>query len=117
LENRAREFVIAAKDSDPGIKASVGFVLVKHGKILKDGCEVLPICFVPVKNGDNWAPLYELFATRVKSLQGLDWLGQFQSEDAKFYNQWFKLAGLPQLAQDYQAYAAARANAEARVTT
>jgi hypothetical protein len=111
LENRARDFVLAAKDSYPGAKTAIGFVVVKQGKLLKDGREILPICFVPAKNGDNWASLFELFIKRVKSLHGQDWLGQFQTEDAKFYGEWFKLAGLPQLALDYQAFAAANAKA------
>ncbi len=106
LENRARDFILAAKNSDPSVKAAIGFVTVKQGRILKDGCDVLPLCFIPAMNGDNWERLFTPLAERVKSLQGQDWLGQFTVDDTGFYLQWFKLAGLPQLAADYQAYAA-----------
>jgi hypothetical protein len=108
LENRAREFILAAKDSDPSRKTTIGYVSVNHGKILKDGREVLPLCFIPVPNGNNWSSLFPLFTRRVESLKGQDWLGQFEDNDMTFHIEWFQRAGLQDLANDCQAYAASK---------
>jgi hypothetical protein len=108
LENRAREFIMAAKDSDPRRKTEIGYIAVSHGKILKDGREVIPLCFIPVQNGGNWQRLFGLFAQRVVSLKGQDWLGQFEDEDTNFYAEWFEKAGLQHLAKDCQAYAVSK---------
>ncbi len=108
LENRARAFIIEAKDSDSTRKKQIGYVAVKHGKIVKDGREVLPLCHIPVKKGDNWKALFPVFGDRVASLGGQDWLGQFEGDDTAFYLKWFKAAGLHHLVQDYKALASVK---------
>ncbi len=105
LENRARSFIVEAKDSDQGLKKKIGYVVVKDGRIIKDGREVLPLCHIPVKKGDNWRALFPVFADRVASFSGQDWLGQFEDDDMVFYQKWFQAAGLAHMVKDYQALA------------
>jgi hypothetical protein len=104
LQTRARTFVVEAKDSDPSLKSKIGYIEVKLGSIQKNGREVLPLCFIPSKKGDNWKKLYTVFAERVAEVDGFDWLGQYESEDSAFYRRWFEEAGLAELATDYVAY-------------
>jgi hypothetical protein len=110
LQTRARSFVIEAKDSDPSLKAKIGYIEVKLGSILKDGREVMPLCFVPAKKGDNWKKLFSVFGERVAAMNGLDWLGQYEGEDSIFYQRWFVEAGLNTLAADHRAYLAAKSS-------
>ncbi len=108
LQTRARSFVVEAKDSDPSLKKKIGYIEVKHGGIYKNGREVLPLCFIPSKKGTTWQKLFSVFGERVAEVDGIDWLGQYETEDSVFYQRWFEEAGLKELAADYIAHVSSK---------
>jgi hypothetical protein len=101
LEARGREFLKEVKSTEE-MKKKIGYIDIENGALVKNGKELVPLLFIPSRDGGTWPALGKMLGARIQADQD-DWFGMYAVDNLEFDIKWLETAGFSGLAKDIKA--------------